>query len=182
MMAVRGGLAMAFGATLALWPDVTLPTVVVLFAVYAILDGAWAIGAATWTSERGFALDAWPVALEGLFGVAVGVIALAWPFVPRDLVYVVALWGAVTGALELLITPFVPRDRAAHWLLATAGVCSLFLAVLIVVLPLVGGALVVRLVASYAIIFGVLLMSAAVGFRDAARSARPATGGRIPAA
>jgi uncharacterized membrane protein HdeD (DUF308 family) len=180
MMAIRGALAMAFGATVALWPDVSLPVVVVLFALYAILDGAWAIGAATWTSERGFALDAWPVALEGLFGVVVGAMALVWPSVPRDFVHVVALWGAATGALELLISPFVPRDRAAHWLLATAGVCSVFLAVLVLLLPLAGGALVVRLVASYAIIFGVLVMSAAVGFRDAARLARPVTG--IPAA
>ncbi len=45
MMAIRGGLAIALGLAVLLWPGVTLSSVVLLFGVYAILDGAWAIGA-----------------------------------------------------------------------------------------------------------------------------------------
>jgi uncharacterized membrane protein HdeD (DUF308 family) len=167
MMAIRGALAMIFGAAVALWPDVTLPVVVVLFAVYAILDGAWAIGAATWTSGRGFGFDTWPVALEGLAGLVIGAVALWRPFVSREFVYFVALWGIVTGVLEVLAALSLPRGRAAHWLLGTSGVCSLFLAVLVLLLPLADAALIVHLIAAYAIIFGVLVMSAAIRFRDA---------------
>lgn len=144
MMAARGVFAMAFGAVLSLWPSVTLPVVVVLFAAYAVLDGAWAIGAAVWAAERGRRWDAWPVAL-----------------------YVVAFWGLVTGGLELLTALAVPRHRALHWIMGTAAAASLFLAALVMLVPLADAASGVALIAAYAIISGVLMISAAVRFRDA---------------
>lgn len=166
MMAARGALAMTFGGVLSLWPNATLPLVVVLFAIYAMVDGAWAIGAATWAFERGRRFETWPVVLEGLASLILGAVALLWPLVPREFIYFVAIWGIVTGALELLTALAVPRHRATHWLMGTSGVCSLFLAVLVMLIPLADAASVVYLIASYAIIFGVLMMSAAVRFRD----------------
>ena len=174
MMAARGVFAMAFGAVLVLWPSVTLPWVVALFAGYAMLDGAWAIAAATWTAERGRRWDAWPVAVEGLASVAIGAVALAWPGVPKQLIYVVAFWGLITGALELLTALAVPQHRALHWIMGTAAVSSLFLAVLVMLVPLADATSGVALIAAYAIIFGVLMISAAVRFRDAhTTAARP---------
>jgi uncharacterized membrane protein HdeD (DUF308 family) len=166
MMATRGAFAMAFGGVLSLWPNPTLPLVVLLFAVYAMVDGAWAIGAATWASERGRRFETWPVALEGLASLVLGAVALLWPFVPREFIYVVAIWGIVTGALELLTALAVPRHRATHWLMGTSAICSLFLAVLVMLVPLADAASIVYLIAAYAIVFGVLTMSAAVRFRD----------------
>ena len=166
MMAARGVFAMAFGGVLVLWPTVTLPSVVALFAAYAMVDGAWTIAAATWTAERGRRWDGWPVALEGLASLAIGVIALVSPWVPRQWIYVIAFWGLVTGGLELLTAFAVPRHRAVHWLMGTAGVSSLFLAALIMLVPLADAAAGVALIAAYTIIFGVLMISAAVRFRD----------------
>ena len=166
MIATRGALALAFGAVLSLWPNPTLPLVVVLFAIYAMLDGAWGIGAAVWASERGRRFETWPVALEGLVSLVLGVVALRWPFLPREFIYFVAIWGVVTGALELLTALAVPRHRAAHWLMATGGLCSLFLAVLVLLIRRADAVSIVYLIASYAIVFGALTMSAAVGFRD----------------
>src|SRR5205814_4243800 len=80
MMAARGGLAILFGLMLFV-PDVTLSMVVVLFGAYAILDGVWAVASVMWTSRRsGGALA---VTAEGLVSVALGVLALSWPMVPR---------------------------------------------------------------------------------------------------
>ena len=166
MMAARGVFAMAFGGVLSLWPGVTLPVVVVLFAAYAMLDGAWAIGAAVWAAERGRRWDAWPVALEGIVSLAIGVVALVSPSVPRQLIYVVAFWGLVTGGLELLTALAVPRHRALHWIMGTAAASSVFLAALIMLVPLADAASGVALIAAYAIISGVLMISAAVRFRD----------------
>jgi uncharacterized membrane protein HdeD (DUF308 family) len=171
LMAARGVFAMAFGAVLALWPTATLSFVVVLFAGYAMLDGLWAVGAATWAGERGRRWDAWPVALEGLVSFAIGVAALVSPWVPRQFIYFVAFWGLVTGALELVTALAVPRDRAVHWLMGTAAVSSLFLAALIMLVPQADTASGVALVAAYTIIFGCLMISAAVRFRDMHRKA-----------
>jgi uncharacterized membrane protein HdeD (DUF308 family) len=166
MMAARGVFAMAFGGVLAMWPAATLSFVVILFAGYAIVDGLWTIAAATWVSERARRWDAWPVALEGLVSVIIGVVALVWPWVPRHFIYFVAFWGLVTGALELLTALAVPRHRAQHWIMGTAAVSSFFLALLLMLIPLADAASGVALIAAYAIIFGVLMISAAVRFRD----------------
>jgi hypothetical protein len=109
--------------------NVTLSIVVMLFGLYALLDGVWTIGAGTRASTHVF--DAWPVLLEGVVSVALGLLALAWPWVPRRFVYVLAAWGLITGVLELVAALRLPREGAGHWLLGTAGVSSLFLAILI---------------------------------------------------
>lgn len=172
MMATRGALALAFGGTLSLWPDPTVPFVAVLFACYAILDGAWAIGAAASVSAHGRRLDAWPIALGGAVSVLIGSTVLWWPSVPHAFVEMVALWGFVTGALELLAAFALPRERAAHWLMGTGGACSISLAVLLMLIPRADAGSTVYLIASYAIVFGVLAMTGAVHFRDDMSRAR----------
>jgi uncharacterized membrane protein HdeD (DUF308 family) len=135
---------------------------VLLFSVYAILDGAWTISAGTRTSTRAF--DAWPLLLEGAVSVGLGLVALAWPFVPRQFVYVLAAWGLITGVLELVAAIRLPRSAAGHWLLGTAGVSSLFLAALLLVLPHADDDLIMRVMAAYALAFGTVLLLAAIFF------------------
>jgi uncharacterized membrane protein HdeD (DUF308 family) len=174
MVAVRGVLAVLFGLTLALWRDATLPVVVVAFGAYALLDGLWAIASVLAVAvPRGEqrALEVWAVVLEGLLGVGVGVLALGWPLVSGEFVTVLALWAAATGALEIFTAALLPRATVAPWLLGTAGVLSVFLAVLVVLVPRADGAGTVGLIALYAIAFGVLLSAAALRFH-APRHAR----------
>jgi uncharacterized membrane protein HdeD (DUF308 family) len=157
MMAVRGGLAIAFGLVVLLWPDVTLSVVVVLFGVYALLDGGWTIA----------------VLLEGVVSVGLGALALSAPFVPRQFIDILAGWGIATGVLELVAALYLPREGAGRWLLATAGVSSLFLAFLILLLRHADVERVVHVIAAYALVFGIVLLSTAmrVPGRTAARHA-----------
>ncbi len=163
MVAIRGLLAIWLGLALLLWPNVNLPIVIVLFGVYAMLDGIWALASAIRSADR--RLDSWPVAVEGVASVVLGSIALDLPLVSREFIYVVSIWGIVTGALEIFIARRLPRGTAAHWLWATGGVASLFLGGLILMLPhadLVG---VVSVIAAYALLFGVVVSFAAIRFR-----------------
>ena len=170
LMAARGGLAALFGASILLWPAIALPTIVVLFAAYAVADGVLGIVAAGRGPLR--LLDAWPVALEGLVSVAIGVLAFVAPLrVPRDVVSALALWGIATGILELAYAARLPRTASGYWLLMAAGVSSLFLAALLLTLPYADAAGVARVIGLYAIAFGVLVSLAAFAV---ARSARPA--------
>lgn len=169
MMAIRGVLAIAFGVAILVWPTRTLSIVVLLFGVYAVVDGVWTIGAGAHASTRLF--DAWPVLLEGAVSVGLGLLALAWPSVPRRFVYVLAVWGLLTGVLELVAAIRLPRARAGHWLLGTAGVSSLFLAVIVLLLPHAGDDLIVRVMAAYAQVFGAALLLAAIFFPREARAA-----------
>jgi len=171
MIAVRGVLAIVFGLSILFWPNVQLGIVVILFGTYAILDGVWAFVAAVRASERRF--GAWPVALEGVASVAIGLLAIVSPFVPRGFVSLIALWGIVTGAMELVAAARVPRDAAGHWWLATGGASSVFLAVGIVILRHAELVEVAMLLAIYAILFGVFLSGAALCFRKSHPRATP---------
>lgn len=162
MIAVRGFLAMMFGITIFIWPDVTLSMIVVIFGVYAIADGAWAIAAGVHASQR--IIDTWPIWLEGVVSVALGVLALIHPFFSREILWELAAWGVATGALEMIMAASVPRSRPAHLLLITGAVSSHFLAILLVILPYAGGAVATSILIAYAEVFGIVLVLAAMDF------------------
>ena len=114
-------------------PALPFNLLVAIFGVYAVLDGAWAVASALWVSRMSFAT--WPVLFEGAVSLGVGSLALGWPLVPRDAVRAIAVWGLLTGVLELVAAARLARRRAGYWLLLTGGVFSLFLAGLILMLP-----------------------------------------------
>src|ERR1700730_6559522 len=76
-MALRGVLAILFGVLAFFWPALFWLVVVFTFGAYAIIDGVTAIILAV-TGHR----EAGPwgaLLLEGLVGIAAGIVAFAWP-------------------------------------------------------------------------------------------------------
>ena len=172
MVPLRGFLAVLFGALLVGNAQASLNLLVALFGLYAFVDGAWAIASALWVTRTWF--TAWPVLFEGTASVAVGAFALGWPLVPRELVFAIATWGLLTGAMELIAAARLAGPAAGRWLLATGGVCSLFLAGLILAIPHAETPRMVRILGFYAVVFGLSLWAAALSFRKAIR---PRVGG-----
>lgn len=163
MIGTRGGLAVLFGLALLGWPSITLPAVVMLFGLYALVDGGLAVAGAFRTHARLWQL--WPVVLEGLVSIAIGLFALLWPLrVTQELVRVLVWWGAVTGVLEILAALHVSWKRAAHWMLLSGGVSSLFLAVIVALVPRADVTRTVETIAAYALVFGTLMALAAFTF------------------
>ena len=167
MVGIRGLLACLFGLAVLLQPGLTLNLLVATFGAYAVLDGVWAIASALWVSRISYAM--WPVLFEGAVSLGVGWVALGWPLVPRDAVRAIAVWGLLTGVLELVAAARLPRRSAGPWLLLTGGVFSLFLAVLILMLPHAVEPSVAWAVGVYALFFGALLVAAALSLRNALR-------------
>jgi uncharacterized membrane protein HdeD (DUF308 family) len=160
MIAARGVLAILFGVIVLLWPALPFNLLIATFGVYAVLDGAWAVASALWVSRMSVAT--WPVLFEGAVSLGVGSLALGWPLVPRD-----AVWGLLTGVLELVAAARLPRRGAGYWLLLTGGMFSLFLAVLILMLPHAVEPSVAWAVGVYALCFGALLTATAISLRKA---------------
>lgn len=160
MLTSRGALAGVFGAVVLAWPDLTLGRFVVLFGIYALADGLCAVISAFGLSDRW--IDAGPVLAEGGVSVLVGIAALAWPLLPLPLVYLIASWGIITGALELAAAVALRGDRGGSWLLAIGGVSSLMLGMFLMVIPGAATAGVARMVGGYALIFGALLVAASL--------------------
>ena len=163
MVAVRGGLGILMGLAVLLWPGVGLGELVALFGTYAVLDGIWAAAWAVRASRR--PLEGWPVVLEGIVSVAVGIVALGSPFESARFVHMIATWGLVTGILEILGAVRLPCGVAAHLFLAAGGLWSIFLAVLILSLPYAVTDQLVDAIGVYVLVFGILVSVAAFWLR-----------------
>ncbi len=162
MMAARGVLAVLFGAAIALWRIPVFDALVVSFGTYAIADGILTIASALRAART--RMTGWSIALEGIVSVVLGGLALTWPRVPQRVFVVLAAWGLLTGIHEIVAALGLPRQLAAHWLLATGGVSSIFLAVLVLALRHAASDLVALAVAAYAI--GIVILLASLRFRQ----------------
>jgi len=95
VLAIRGVAAIIFGILAFMWPGITLFSLVILFAAYAIADGIFAIVAAV----RGPRTEArwWALLLEGILGITAGVITLIVPGITTFfLLYIIAFWSLTT--------------------------------------------------------------------------------------
>lgn len=137
----RGIIAIALGILAFFFPLGALVAFAAVFAAFALIDGiaAFVIGIrGAWHHQR----RSWGLILSGIFGIAVGVIFLIWPFVSTIAYAVVTLallsiWAIFTGILELATAIQSRHDmHAGAWLLGVSGVLSLILGIAI---PLITG-------------------------------------------
>jgi uncharacterized membrane protein HdeD (DUF308 family) len=159
-LALRGLLAIAFGLLLLVWPAVSLAALVVLFGVFAMLDGGLALVAGLQTparvSGRGMLL------LGGVLGLAVGCLALGWPrLTALALLYLIAFRAIVIGLAEVLTAAWLLRDLADAWLLALVGLLSIAFGTVLVLAPATGLLALIWVIGAYALVIGVALLATA---------------------
>src|SRR2546423_15693767 len=99
-LVLRGLFAILFGVLAFAWPGITLEVLVLFWGAFALVDGAFAIAAAI--SGHGRAGPWWALLLEGLVGIAAGVVTFLWPGITAlALVFVIGAWAVVTGGFEI---------------------------------------------------------------------------------
>ena len=174
MMAGRGVLAVLFGAAIALWRIPVSDAVVISFGTYAIADGILAIASVLRAAR--FRMTGWPIALEGIVSIVLGGLVFVWPYFPRRAIGVLIAWGVLTGICEIVAAVRFPRELAAHWLVATGGASSIFLALVVLALPHTGSDWLALALAAYAIVFGIVMLLASLLFRLAAPAGRSQRG------
>jgi uncharacterized membrane protein HdeD (DUF308 family) len=170
MPAVRGVIAIAFGALALLMPGLTLLGLVALFAAYSMLGGAAGLAAA-WAHRKRHE-DWWLPLLLGIAGIAAGIIALVHPGL--SLLVLVLLIGAnalVGGILDMAMAIRLRKTLGGEWLLVLSAVASIVFGVLVFLFPGAGALALVWMIGVYALATGVLLL--ALGF--SLRSARTGT-------
>jgi uncharacterized membrane protein HdeD (DUF308 family) len=164
LLGIRGLVALLFGLAAIVWPRLTLLVLVILFGAYALVDGVIAVIVAL--QERSVFRRWWVLLVEGLVGVAIGVVTFLWPAITAlVLLYLIALWAIVTGIFELVAAFSGRLAVATEWTLGLAGIFSILLGVLLAVQPRAGLLTLVWLIGVYAIVFGVLLIIRAFQFR-----------------
>jgi uncharacterized membrane protein HdeD (DUF308 family) len=159
-IALRGGVALAFGLIAFLVPGMALGTLVLLFGLYVLIDGiaAIVIGTRQRARER-----AWAVWLEGLAGVGLGLAALLWMRASVPVVVVpIAVWAIATGLLELFAAMRLGDELPGEALVAVGGVTSMLLGFTILLWPTAAASDLAALLGSYTLVFGSALLATAL--------------------
>jgi len=160
-VSLRGLAGILFGIITFFAPGISLAALVLLFGAYAFADGVLTIISAI---RRRGADRWWLLLLNGLVGIAAGILTLVWPGITAlALLYVVAAWALVTGVLEIAAAIRLRKAITGEWLLALSGVLSMALGVMLVLWPGAGALALVIWIGAYAFVFGVLLL--ALGLR-----------------
>lgn len=163
--ALRGVVAVIFGVTALIWPEQMMQALVLVFGVYALVDGTLTI--ATGIASVRYFKRWWALLLEGISGILIGMLAFFLPDVTAlALVYFIAAWALITGIFEIVTALQLRREIAGEWRLILSGLLSISLSVLLFVFPIVGKVSLVWLIGIYAIFFGITMIILAFRLRS----------------
>jgi uncharacterized membrane protein HdeD (DUF308 family) len=157
VLLVRGVLAILFGIAAYAWPGMTLATLVSLFGAFALVDGIFNVLHAF--SGRKEDEHWWVLLLEGLLGIAFGIITFQAPEITATvLILYIAFWAMATGVLRIVLAVRLRKEIEGEWWLALAGLAGIVFGVLMLARPGAGALAVLWLVATWAIVGGVFLV------------------------
>jgi uncharacterized membrane protein HdeD (DUF308 family) len=158
VVGLRGVFAIIYGLMALVWPGLTLEILILFFGGYVMLDGIFAIFAAF--SNRAGHSKWWILLLEGLVGIAAGIITISRPgLTTLVLLLVISFWAIVTGVLEIVSAIRLRKEIQGEWMLVVSGIASLILGVLILFFPSSGALTIAWLIGVYAILFGLTLIN-----------------------
>jgi uncharacterized membrane protein HdeD (DUF308 family) len=160
---LRGLLAIGVGILAWTRPEIFWASLVLVFGVYAVVDGVFAIVAAISGETRDRALHF----LEGVLGILVGVIVFLYPDqAGRVIVLVIGLWAATTGVVEMIAAVRLRQEIADEWLLGLGGLLSGILGVILIVRPEFGRVTTTYVLGTYGLIFGIVLVMLGLRLRQ----------------
>jgi uncharacterized membrane protein HdeD (DUF308 family) len=153
---VRGVFAILFAILTFLRPGITLASLVFLFGLFSLADGVLGVWAALSHRHR----DRWALLLGGVVSLAIGLLTLVAPGITAfALLLYIAFWAIATGLLEIIVALRLRKEIEGEWLLVLAGVLSVGFGLILITRPGVGALAVAWIIASYATIFGIVLIA-----------------------
>jgi uncharacterized membrane protein HdeD (DUF308 family) len=165
--ALRGLLAIAFAVVILIWPNIGLTALIALFGAYALVSGLTTIAGAFSAPIRGD-WRAWLV-IEGLLGIAVGVVVFVWPDLSAlGLLYAIAAWAIALGTFQIAVAFALPLGGGRSLLLALSGMLSVAFGVIMFAHPGAGAVALLALIAAFALVTGVMQVAFALELRRVA--------------
>ena len=160
-VAARGAFAILFGLAAFLLPIATLGTLVLLFAIYMLVDGVFAIVAGVRAAAHH---ERWGLLiLEGVVDLFAGAAALLVPGLTIVVVVqVLGIWAVLSG-ITMLVSAFRLHSGHGRGLLLLSGLVSVVWGALLLFAPIAGALVLTWWLGGYALAFGVLLL--VLGFR-----------------
>jgi len=162
-MALRGAAAILFAVIAFAAPNLTATVLIMVFGAYTLVDGLFAFVAAQRAAHRHG--RSWPLIVEGLLDMALATICFVFPDVALvTLIYVIGFWAVLSG-LALVTPGFGLLRLNGHLLLIFGGLLSIALGVVLLSHPDAGIIALTWWLGVYALLFGIVLVSAAFRLR-----------------
>lgn len=159
---LRGILAVVFGIYALFFPEAAFLTLVLVFGIFALVDGAFAIVAAVTVRTENW----WWLLLEGGFGVLIGILTLIQPAaMGAAWLVVIAAWALVTGIFEIITAIRLRKMIAGEFWLILSGLFSILFGILVFANPRSGAFAIGLITGIYALMFGVTLVMFAIRLR-----------------
>lgn len=163
LVLLRGLAAILFGALALLWPHLTLVILVILYAVYALSDGVFALAEAV---RGGGWIPRWWLVAIGLANIIAGAAALAWPQLTAILlILLIGASAVVRGLLEIIGAIHLRKVIDNEWALIGSGVVSVLFGAGVILAPRAGALALAWLIGLWAIALGVLIVVLALRLR-----------------
>jgi uncharacterized membrane protein HdeD (DUF308 family) len=163
-MAFCGALAIAFAIAIVVWPSISLSVLIGLFGAFALVSGGATVVGAFNVPVPG-KQRAWLV-LEGLLGVAVGVVVFVWPDLSAlGLLYAIGAWAIALGIAEFVLAFNLPISGRRSLLLGLSGLLSTAFGVIMFAEPGAGAIALLALIAAFALVTGVMQIAYALELR-----------------
>jgi uncharacterized membrane protein HdeD (DUF308 family) len=167
LLLIRGILGIVVGVVAFAWPGMTIAVLVGIFGVYAMIDGITnlVLGVSRTPAQGRW----WAQVLQGIVGIAAGVLTFLWPGVTAYvLVIFIGAWAIVTGIFELVAAIRLRKEITGEWLLALSGVLSIIFGVLIFAFPGAGAVGISWVLGAYAAAAGIVLVALGIRLRSLA--------------
>lgn len=162
-LVVRGVLVILFGVLAIVIPPVAVWGLVLLFGIYSLADGLAALAMLYRVNGRG----RWLFGLMGVLSIAAGLIAFLWPGITAiALFYVIAWWAILMGLLELIGATSYSYAIENEWAVVVSGLLWIGFGVMLLIWPLAGVVAVLSLIATFAILRGIMLIVGGVRLRQ----------------
>ncbi|MBN1288371.1 MAG: DUF308 domain-containing protein [Actinobacteria bacterium] len=153
---LRGILAIAIGIILLSWPGATVGVLIVVFGIFALIEGAIEFVMAIIMASK---LEPWGMAMiKSLVGLLIGGVMVSRPGVALAVVIIlIGIWMIITGFIQLLIAFELP-PMTGRSLVGVGGVLSIIIGILLIAIPFDTVGAVLILVSTLLLIWGVWLM------------------------
>lgn len=161
-LALRGFIAIIFGALALIWPQWALLSLVLAFGAFALVDAFFTL---IWGIISMGSYDRWWAIRRGaVAAIIIGLLAFLWPGKTAVvLMYSIAVWAIIAGVLEIMVAIPLRRVITGKQTRFVYGILSVVFGVLLFVIPSTGALSLVWVIGYYTMVMGIMLII--LGFR-----------------
>jgi uncharacterized membrane protein HdeD (DUF308 family) len=169
-LVLRGVLAIVLGLLMALLPGPTLIAATVLIGIFVLMLGLIGITMFLSLKEKG---NGAILLLEGVLGIAFGVVTIVWPNITALLlILLLGVWCLIEGLVQVYAGLTITRKAALRAVFTISGVLSIIIGLIFILAPGQGALALIWLIGVFAVVYGVLSISYGLLYRSYFRMER----------